>query len=90
MLAADMAERFPASLEPGTGKKAPDKMLRAFQHVSTRAIEYKHEHGLGIYGKARLLRALREDLLKRGYSEEFVDSLTSAMVRSLAGVAKTG
>ncbi len=85
-LAADMADRFPAALEPGTGKKAPDKMVRAFQHVTTRAIVFKNENRLGIYGKARLLRALREDLAGRGYSEDFLDSITSALVKSLAGL----
>ena len=51
VLAAELADRFPAALEPGTKKKAPDKMVRAFQHLSTRAIAFKNENGLGIYGK---------------------------------------
>jgi hypothetical protein len=89
-LAADLAERFPTALEPGEGKKSPDKLLRALTHVATRAIEYRTEHRLGIYGKARLLREFGAELGRRGYSAKFVEAATAALVKSMAARSGTG
>ena len=84
-LAVDLAERFPQALEePLTGRKTPDKMLRALTHVATRALEFRNENDLGIYGKARLLREFGAELGRRGYSTEFVESATAALVKTMA------
>jgi hypothetical protein len=83
-LATDLSSRFPATLEPGTGKKAPDKMLRAFTHVATRALGFRDENGLGVYGKARLLREFGGELKRRGYSDGFVEAATAALVKTMA------
>ena len=87
-LADELANRFPVSLEPGTGKKAPDKMLRAFNHLATLALAFRKENGLGVYGKARLLRGVGEALRANGYSTEFVEAATSALLKTLAGRAE--
>lgn len=83
-LAADLSGRFPQELEPGTGKKTPDKLLRALTHVATRALDYRNQQKLGVYGKARLLREFGAELGRRGYSGEFVEAASAALIKTMA------
>lgn len=89
-LAADLSERFPQALEPGTGKKDPDKLLRALTQVATRALDYRNREKLGVYGKARLLREFGAELGRRGYSGDFVEAASAALIKTMAAHKRPG
>ena len=81
-LATALCERFPVALEASAGKrKANDKLERALSVVLTDALRFRREENLGIYGKARLFSAFKDELMRRGYSQDFIESTTAALVR---------
>ncbi len=46
--------------------------------------EFQTEQNLGIYGKARLLRAVQDELRRLQYSEMFVEAITDLLVPATA------
>ena len=53
------------------------------EETCAKAVEYQQEHKLGWFSKARLGNAFRWELTERGYTKEFVDLATEALVVSL-------
>lgn len=83
-LAADLAKRYPVALEIGqTKKRNPSRLTKAFDSTFNRAINFQLEHKLGIYGKAKLSAAFKDELTQLGYPDDFVDLATSAMTKFL-------
>ncbi len=84
---AALVQRFPPAREAGLGgdkKKLGKTLGNAMTDLQRRMIEFQTEQNLGIYGKARLLRAVQDELRRLQYSEMFVEAITDLLVPATA------
>jgi len=80
-LAQDLAKRYPPALDKGSERKISQKRLTTIlEDTFTRAAEYRREHKLGVYKKARLGNTFRWELQDMGYSEKFVEIATEGLI----------
>ena len=80
-LAQDLAKRYPPALDKGKERKISQKRLTSIlKDTYTRAIEFKREHALGVYKKARLGNTFRWELQDMGYSEKFIEIATEGLI----------
>ncbi|MGK0172896.1 MAG: hypothetical protein ACI9W2_004639 [Gammaproteobacteria bacterium] len=88
-LAAELVQRYPVELHrvqssQSLEKKTQKRMIRALESIYARAREYRVQHPLGVYKKARLGNTFQWELKETGYSEAFVDETTKGLVLSLS------
>lgn len=80
-LAEDLAKRYPPALDKGAERKISQKRLTSIlEDIFNRAIEFKRQHKLGVYKKARLGNTFRWELQEMGYSEKFIEVATEGLV----------
>lgn len=80
-LAQDLAKRYPPALDAGGERKLSQKRLTAIlEETFDKAVQFKNEHKLGVYKKARLGNSFRWQLQELGYSEKFVETATEGLV----------
>src|SRR3954468_19555555 len=80
-LAQDLAKRYPPALDKGSERKISQKRLTTIlEDTFARAIDFKREHKLGVYKKARLGNTFRWELQEMGYSKNFVEVATEGLV----------
>jgi hypothetical protein len=80
-LAQDLAKRYPPALDKGGERKLSQKRLTALlEQTFDKAVQFKNEHKLGVYKKARLGNTFRWQLQELGYSEKFVETATEGLV----------
>jgi len=80
-LALDLAKRYPPALDQGSARKLSQKRLTTIlEEMFAKAVQFKTEHKLGIYKKARLGNTFRWELQELGYSEKFVETATEGLV----------
>jgi len=80
-LAQELAKRYPPALDKGSERKVSQKRLtNILEDTFSRAIEFKRQHKLGVYKKARLGNTFRWELQEMGYSEKFVEIATEGLV----------
>jgi hypothetical protein len=80
---ADLAKRFPPAREAELGgdrRKAGKTLGLALADLQQRTVAFQRERDLGVYGKARLLGAIQQELRRLAYSERFVESTTALLV----------
>ena len=81
VLAQDLAKRYPPALDKGNERKISQKRLTTIlEDTFVRAVEFKQQHKLGVYKKARLGNTFRWELQDMGYSEKFVELATEGMI----------
>lgn len=81
MLAQDVAKRYPPALENSPQKKiSPNRVAKVLEDIYAKASDYRQQHRLGVYGKARLGNTFRWELKEAGYSEQFVEVATEGLV----------
>ena len=79
--APDLAKRYPPALDKGTERKISQKRLTTIlEDTFSRAIDFRREHKLGVYKKARLGNTFRWELQEMGYSDKFVEVATEGLV----------
>ena len=84
-LAGELAQRYPPDLENEQPRRRnPQRLAKAFDATFNRAIDFQHEHKLGIYGKARLANTFKWELKRLGYPDDFIDLTTSSLVKFVA------
>jgi hypothetical protein len=80
-LAQDLAKRYPPALDKGSDRKISQKRLTSIlEDTFERAIEFRRQHKLGVYKKARLGNTFRWELQEMGYSEKFVEVATEGLI----------
>ena len=80
-LAHDLAKRYPPALDKGTERKISQKRLTSIlEDTLSRAIEFKRQHKLGVYKKARLGNTFRWELQEMGYSQKFIEVATEGLI----------
>jgi hypothetical protein len=80
-LAQDLAKRYPPALDKGGERKLSQKRLTSIlEQTFEKAVQFKNEHKLGVYKKARLGNTFRWQLQELGYSEKFIETATEGLV----------
>ena len=81
-LAQDIAKRYPPAMDQGGAeRKISQKRLTAIlEETFGKASEFRKEHKLGVYKKARLGNTFRWELEELGYSKKFIEIATEGLV----------
>lgn len=80
-LAQELAKRYPPALDKDSERKISQKRLTMLlEDTFNRAAEYRKQHKLGVYKKARLGNTFRWELQEMGYSQKFVEAATEGMI----------
>ena len=80
-LAQELAKRYPPALDKGGERRISQKrMTTILEDTFNRAAEFKKQHRLGVYKKARLGNTFRWELEEMGYSEKFVELATEGLI----------
>ena len=80
-LAQELSKRYPSALDKGDERRISVKRLTAvLEDTFKRAIEFKQQHQLGVYKKARLGNTFRWELEQMGYSKKFIELATEGLI----------
>lgn len=80
-LAQQLAKRYPPALDLQPGKRpSVNRLTRIMEEACEKAVEFRDENRLGWLAKARFSNDFRWALNDLGYSREFVDFATEAVV----------
>jgi hypothetical protein len=80
-LVQDLAKRYPPALDKGNERKISQKRLTSMlEDTFNRAIEFRRQHKLGVYKKARLGNTFRWELQELGYSDKFIEIATEGLI----------
>lgn len=81
-LAQELAKRYPPALDQGSGaQRLSQKRLTAIlEDICSKAVEFRKQHKLGVYKKARLGNTFRWELEELGYSKQFIEAATEGLV----------
>jgi len=80
-LALELSKRYPAALDQGGERRISLKRLTAIlEDTFRRATEFRQQHKLGVYKKARLGNTFRWELENMGYSKKFIELATEGLI----------
>jgi hypothetical protein len=80
-LAQQLAHDYPPALETEGEKTLWEKKLATvLQSIFGKAREFREEHKLGLYKKARLANTFRWELQEMGYTGKFIEKATEGLV----------
>jgi hypothetical protein len=80
-LAQELAKRYPPALDQGSERRISQKRLTTLlEDTFQRAMDFKKQHKLGVYKKARLGNTFRWELQEMGYTEKFVEVATEGII----------
>lgn len=80
-LAGKLSKKYPADFEKDPQKKVSEKRLtRIIEDTMRDAITFRETHDLGWYKRARLGNSFNWELRNLGYSKQFVETVTEALV----------
>ena len=81
-LAQDIAKRYPPTMDKGSAERkiSQKRLSTILEDAYGKAIEYKNQHKLGVYKKARLGNTFRWELEELGYSKNFIETATEGLV----------
>jgi len=89
-LAEDLGRRFPPVSEARTDPGAKHQIGVILEGLAARAMRFHEQEKLGIYKKAKLGNTFRWKLKELGYSNDFVERATKAIVTKLAAKSRSG
>jgi hypothetical protein len=88
-MAADLAKRYPVAIDQQPDKRpSVNRLTRVVEDVCERAAAFGAEHKLSWYGRAKLGNSFRWELVELGYSKQFVDLATEAVVVHASGAVR--
>jgi hypothetical protein len=80
-LAQELAKRYPPAMDKEGERKLSQKRLTAIlEDTYAKAVDFRQQHKLGVYKKARLGNTFRWELQEMGYSEKFVETATEGLI----------
>ena len=80
-LAQELAKRYPPALDKDSERKISQKRLTMLlEGTFNRAAEFRKQHKLGVFKKARLGNTFRWELQEMGYSQKFVEAATEGII----------
>jgi hypothetical protein len=87
-LAEDLTRRFPVASEKRTDAGATNQLKVILQGLGGRAVRFRDERKIGIYGCAKMANIFKWKLKECGYSDAFVDRVTRDLATYLGVRAK--
>ncbi len=80
-LGTELAKRYPPAIDQEPSKRpSVNRLTRVVEDVCAKVVAFQVEHRLGWYGKAKLGNQFRWELTELGYTKEFVDMATEAVI----------
>lgn len=81
-LAQEIAKRYPPTMDKGSGERkiSQKRLTNILEEAFKKAADFRRQHKLGVYKKARLGNTFRWELSELGYSEKFVETATEGLV----------
>lgn len=79
-LVQELAQFYPPPREESARKVSQKKVLSVVDGIFTKARDFRKQHKLGVYKKARLANTFRWELQEKGYDAKFVDFVTEGLV----------
>jgi hypothetical protein len=80
-LANQLAKRYPPALDSQPAKRpSVNRLTRITEDACAKAVEFHDTHKLGWFSRARLGNHFRWALTELGYTKEFVDFATEAVI----------
>ncbi len=80
-LTAKLVKRYPPSLDQKPSQKpSVNRLTRIIEETLKAAVEFQLKNKLGWLGKSKFANEFRWALTEAGYTKEFVDFATEAMV----------
>lgn len=80
-LAADVAKRYPAHLDAQPDKRPSlNRLTRIVEEACNKALAFQQQERLGWFGRARLGSEFKWALSELGYSKEFSELATEAVI----------
>jgi hypothetical protein len=82
-LARQLAKQCPPEQSDAGGGRpnvTPRKLVSTLEELCRKALEFRKEHKLGIYKKARLGNTFRWELTELGYDKQFSEDVTQRLV----------
>lgn len=80
-LVQELIKRYPPAMEQGESRKISAKgIANILEGIVGKAVDFQNKEGLGMLGKARLGNAFKWGLKDAGYSKEFIELATEALV----------
>lgn len=84
-LVGEIAKFYPPEEKAGAARKVSQKKIASvLEGALKKAVDFKKQHGLGIYKTARLGNTVRWELKELGYNEAFVEALVKDLVIRLS------
>lgn len=88
-LAKQIEQRYPVSLDRDPAKRpSANRLTRIIEEACNKSVEFQQQKSLGWFGKASLGNHFRWALVEAGYSKEFVDFATEAIIVYVSRSAK--
>jgi hypothetical protein len=80
-LAENLSKRYPPALDKGSERRISQRRLTTIlEDTYAQAVEFRNQHKLGVYKKARLGNTFRWELEELGYSKKFIETTTEGLV----------
>lgn len=80
-LAGDIAKRYPPAIDQQPDKRpSVNRLTRVVEDACAKVVDFQAEHRLGWYGKAKLGSAFRWELAELGFTKQFVEFATEAVI----------
>ena len=80
-LALEISRRYPPSLDKAGQRRVSQKRLTTIlEETFVKAAEFRQQHNLGVYKKARLGNTFRWELEELGYSKTFIEVATEGII----------
>ena len=81
-LAQEIAKRYPPTMDKGSAERkiSQKRVTTILEEAFNKAAEFKNQHKLGVYKKARLGNTFRWELTELGYSDRFVETATEGLI----------
>lgn len=79
-LVQELAQHYPPPHDEGGRKVSQKKVVSVLENLIGKARDFRKQHELGVYKKARLANTFRWELQEKGYSAKFIEFATEGLV----------
>lgn len=79
-LVRELGQYYPPPSEESPRKVSQKKMLSVMDELFAQARDFRKQHKLGVYKKARLANTFRWELQEKGYDAKFVELATEGLL----------
>jgi hypothetical protein len=82
-LVQELSQQCPPALGQGEKKVSDRKVFSALDRIFGKARNFRKQHRLGVFKKAKLANTFRWELKEMGYNAKFIEFATEGLVLSM-------